>query len=117
MHATTTMRNEVRGDHDVLAPDAIIQHARGGSDQSRRQHLQHQRQADGLRFAGELQQEAVEGDDVEPVAQLADDLGQPQTAEVPVVPEQPAVGGEGGERGSHEARCGKEGTGCTVHDE
>ena len=52
------------------------------------QHLQHQREADGLGFAaGEIEQEIVEGEDVEPVAQLTDDLSQPQAAVVAVARE------------------------------
>ena len=66
-----------------------------GAAKTLRQLLQHHRQGDGLRAAGQFQQQAVDGDRVKPVAQFADDLGGPQQPEVAVVANQPPVRREG----------------------
>ncbi len=86
--------HQVGRNHHVLAPDAIINHARGRSDERLRQHLQHQRQGDRTGVSGKLQEQAVDRQRVKPVANLAHNLRQPQTAEVHVLPQQTQVGGK-----------------------
>src|SRR5581483_7429554 len=86
--------SEVGDDHHVLAAQPVIDDARGGSDKGLRQNLQHEGEGDGTGAAGELQQQSVNGQGIEPIANLADDLGHPKPAEIEVTAQQASVGGE-----------------------
>ena len=69
---------DIGADHDGSATDAVVDHARGGGRENLRQHLQHHRERHGLRFAaGKFQQQVVDGQSVEPVAEFADHLRDP----------------------------------------
>ncbi len=84
---------QIGEDHHLLAAEAVIDDARGRGGEGLRQHLHQEREGEELRAAGEFQQEAEDGDGVEPVAQLADDLREPQQPEIAVGAEQARVGG------------------------
>ena len=72
---------QVGADHDALAADAVVDHAGGGRGEGAGQHLQDDGEADGLGLAaGEIEQQVVDGQGVEPVAEFADDLGEPEQA-------------------------------------
>src|SRR5581483_7108501 len=66
-----------------------------------RQHPQHQPDRNRLRASCQLQQQAEDGDGVEPVSDLADDLCHPQLAKVAVAAHQAAVLKDGDRRRSH----------------
>ena len=69
--------------------------AGGGGGEGAGEHLQDHGEADGLGLAaGEIEQQIVDGEGVEPVAQLADDLGEPEEAVVAVAAKEREVGGE-----------------------
>ena len=87
--------HQVGADHDALAADAVVEDAGGGGGEGAGENLQHHGEADGLGLAaGEIEQEIVDGEGVEPVAQFADDLGEPEEAVVAVAAEEGEVGGE-----------------------
>ena len=76
----------------TLAPQAVVDNPGHGTGERLGQHLQHKRKAQQLRSAGELQQHGVQSDHVKPVAHLADDLRDPQAAEVGVAAQQLHIG-------------------------
>ncbi len=80
--------DEIGGDHDSPPIEAIDHEPGGGPDERDRQKLHDHQQRDRRGRADQLEQERVQGDVVEPVAELADDLTKPEQPEVPVVPEQ-----------------------------
>ena len=88
---------QVGADHDALAADAVVEHAGGGGGEGAGEDLQDDGESHGLGLAaGEIEQEIVDGESVEPVAEFADDLGEPEEAVVAVVAEEREVGGEHG---------------------
>jgi hypothetical protein len=83
---------EIGADHDGLAADAIVDHARGGRGQGAGQHLQDYGQADRLGFvASKIEEQMINSQRVKPVAQFADHLGNPEQAIVAVVAEESGV--------------------------
>ena len=78
----------------MLAPDAIIHHSRRRTDERLRQNLQDQRQRHRTGSSGELEKQAVDGERVKPVADLAYNLRGPETPEIAVVAQQPHIGAE-----------------------
>ena len=86
-----------------LAADAVVDDPGRGRDEGLRQHLQHHRQPHRLRaVARQIEQQAVDRQRVEPVADLADDLRQPQAGGSCGCAQQAPVGGE---RRSIRLRC------------
>ena len=86
---------EVGGDHHAAAVHAVNDDARDGAEQEERQVARNRVEGDGapdLLRVGELDGEREDGDVVQPVADLGDDLPRPEPAEVGVLPEQAAVG-------------------------
>ena len=87
--------HEVGADHDALAADAVVEDAGGGGGEGAGENLKNDGEAHRLGLAaGEFEQEIVDGEGVEPVAEFADDLSEPEEAEVAVVAEEREVGGE-----------------------
>ena len=87
-------RADVGADHDALAADAVVEDAGGGRGEGAGENLQNDGEPDCLGLAaGEFEQEVVDGERVEPVAEFADDLGEPEEAEVAVAAEEREVGG------------------------
>jgi len=70
--------DDVGADHDALAAQSIVDHAGGRRGERAGKHLEHNCECDGLRLAaGEFEQQMIDGESVEPIAQLADNLGEP----------------------------------------
>src|ERR1035437_6100140 len=89
--------HQIGADHDALAADAVIEHAGGGGGEGAGENLQDDGEGDGLGLAaGEIEQEIVDGEGVEQVADFADDLGEPEETVVAVLAEEGEVGGEHG---------------------
>ena len=81
--------HQIGADHDALAADAVVEDAGGGGGEGAGENLEDDGEADGLGLAaGEIEQQIVDGEGVEPVAELADDLGEPEEAVVAVAAKQ-----------------------------
>ena len=66
-----------------------------------RQYLKYERQRDGRRFPGQVEEQAIDGKGVEPVSVLADNLGNPEPAEIGITSDQAKVVREADARGCH----------------
>ena len=81
-----------------FAADAVVEHAGGGGGEGTGEDLEDDGESHGLGLAaGEFEQEIVDGQGVEPVAEFAHDLGHPEEAVVAIVAEEREVSGEHGE--------------------
>jgi hypothetical protein len=88
--------HQVGADHDAATADAVVEHAGGGGGEGAGEHLQDDGEGDGLGLAaGEIEEEMVDGEGVEPVAEFADDLSDPEEAVVAIVAEEGEVRGHG----------------------
>jgi hypothetical protein len=85
---------QVGPDQQVLAVVAVGGHPGDRADQEGSQHPHHEQPAHRQPGAGQHGDQGGRGDQVEPVAQQADDLPEPEEAEVAVVPDELAVIGE-----------------------
>ena len=93
MAKTTTIRTTSAAIMTRLRLHAIVDDAGCRANESLGKDLQHQRQRDRTRPPGQLQQQTVNCQSVEPVADFADDLRQPKPPKVPVNPHQPQIRG------------------------
>src|SRR6266487_1875666 len=66
--------SEVGGNHDVFAAQAIVDYPGGGTDERLWQDLQDQSQGNRAGTTRKLQQQVVDGQRVEPIANFADNL-------------------------------------------
>ncbi len=94
--------HEVGEDHDPTPAQAIVDCSCQWSHQGLRQHLQHQGQRHRGSTAGEIEQQAVDGEGIKPVADFADDLCEPQFAKVVVLAGEAKILGQG-HGGGHES--------------
>ena len=81
----------IRENHDFFAADPVVDHAGRRRHQALRQHLHHEGEGHHLGATSDLEQEAENGNRVEPVAQLAHDLRHPQQPEVAIIADQAPV--------------------------
>ena len=90
--------DQVGSDEYVFAVIAVGNDAGDGADEEWREHAHDEERADRQTRLGQQADERGRGDEVEPVAQQADDLAEPEKAEVAVIAEQVRVadGGLGG---------------------
>ena len=72
---------QVGDDQDALAVEAVGQHAGERAGHEGAEHADGEQAAERRARPGELRQERGRGDDVEPIAEQAGDLGEPQQAE------------------------------------
>ena len=82
---TSAAAQQVGGDHQPPAVDAIDDDAGQRADERHRQELHDHHPRDRGRRAGQVEQQRVDGDGVEPVAELRDRLADVEQPEVPVV--------------------------------
>src|SRR5581483_5947864 len=73
-------------------PYAVVHYPGRRPGEGLRQHLQHEGKGDRAWLSGQLQQQAVNGERIEPVANFTDNLRGPEAAEIAVVTQQPSVG-------------------------
>jgi hypothetical protein len=78
----------VARDHDGAAAHEVGDDAGERPQHDGRHEARDEHEADGAARLRQLQHERVDGDGVEPVAELADDLPEPQLSEVAVAPQQ-----------------------------
>ena len=83
--------HHVGDDHQAPPVHAIDDNARERTDDRDRQKLHNHHPGDGRGRAGEVQQQGIHGDRVEPVAQLRDRLPDEEQAEVAVAAEEREV--------------------------
>ena len=76
--------HQVRGHHDAAPVHAVDHDARQRTDQRDRQHLDDQHPRHGRGRAGQVEQQRIHGNGVEPVAELRNRLADVQQPEVPV---------------------------------
>ena len=76
--------HQVGRDHQPAPVHAIDDHARQRTDERDRQELHDHHPRDGGGRPGQIEQQRVDGDGVEPVAELRDRLADVQQPEVPV---------------------------------
>ena len=79
---------QVGGDQDALAVVAVREHAGQGTGEEGAQHADREQGAQGGSGPGELRQQRRRGDDVEPVAEKAGDLREPQQPKRPAAAQQ-----------------------------
>ena len=80
---------EVAHDHHRAAVEAVGDEAREWAEEDHRQKACDEHEPDGAaRAARDFEDKRVEGDGVEPIAELAHDLPEPQQAEVAVAAKQ-----------------------------
>ena len=75
-------------DHQRAAVDTINDHAGQRADDGHRHELHDHHPRDGGGRAGQVEQQRVDGDRVEPVAELRDRLADEQQAEVAIAPKE-----------------------------
>ena len=83
---------QVRGDHQRAPVDAIDDDARHRTDDGERQELHDHHPRDGRRGPGQVEQQRVDGNGAEPVAELRDRLADEEQPVISVRPEQCEVG-------------------------
>ena len=79
---------DVARDHYVTAVEAVGDDAGERPQNDARQKARDEHEADGAPRTRQTQNEREQGDGVEPVAELADDLAEPEQTEVAVAPQQ-----------------------------
>ena len=75
---------QVRPDHDLLAAEPVGNHTGNGSEEKARNEARDEKKTDVTTRAGKLKDDRVEGDGIEPVAHLTDDLAEPQLPETAI---------------------------------
>ena len=79
---------DVAPDENAFSVVAIREHTRDGADQERGEHPDDKQGSDGESRSGKLSEEGGGCNEVEPVAQQADDLAEPEIAPIRMISNQ-----------------------------
>jgi hypothetical protein len=80
--------DHVREDHDAHAIEPIDHDAGNRTDQRDRHELHRHHDPDRRGRPGDVEEQRVNGNGIEPVTQLTDHLTGPQEAQIPIAPQQ-----------------------------